>query len=109
MCECEEASTAMCECGEASTAKCERGEAIHIQNLRIAKQYNGGEHSFLLYYVTSRIFAVQDLVCMYVSTCVQIPSQCCNRAVPLYAAISLMFHSYVATYVITSVDCIKVD
>ena len=46
---------------------------------------------------------------MYVSTCVQIPSQCCNRAVPLYAAISLMFHSYVATYVITSVDCIKVD
>ena len=26
-----------------------------------------------------------------------------------YAAISLMFHSYVATYVFTSVDCIKAD
>ena len=30
--------------------------------LQIAKQCNGGEHSFLLYYVTNRIFVVQDLV-----------------------------------------------
>ena len=47
---------------------------------------------------------------MYVSTYyVQIPIANVVIEQYHYAAISLMFHSYVATYVFTSVDCIKAD
>ena len=51
--------------------------------------------------VTSRIFVVQDLVYMYVSTYVQIPCQCCNRAVPLCSYfINVSFiRSYICFYI----------
>ena len=89
-------------CGEASTAKCECEEKLSISRTsRLPSSVM--EVSTVSYSnVTSRIFVVQDLVYMYVSTYyVQIPSQCCNRAVPLCSYfINVSFiRSYICFYI----------